>query len=108
MVVDGAFLAAPADILYATGRYNSANLLVGSNRDEGTLTLLNNPRFYEYIASPSPPPIGREVLDEQLAFDFTVTLGKTWASSVRSLAQWRNRQPQSRPFKITADTERFS
>ncbi|XP_022105590.1 acetylcholinesterase-like [Acanthaster planci] len=69
VVVDGTFLVDTPMNLYATGRYNHADLLMGTNRDEGTLFLLYSPLFLDYLNSKEPPKVTRKDFDELLASD---------------------------------------
>jgi carboxylesterase type B len=66
-VVDGTFLVDTPMNLYATGRYNHADLLLGSTRDEGTSILLGYPQFQDYVTSEEPPTLSRELFDELLS-----------------------------------------
>ncbi|XP_038046539.1 cholinesterase 1-like [Patiria miniata] len=70
VVVDGSFLVDTPEALYATGRYNHADLLLGTNKDEGTLSVLANPRFSDYVTSEEPPTLSRQDFDELIAGDF--------------------------------------
>ncbi|XP_022101672.1 cholinesterase-like [Acanthaster planci] len=45
VVVDGTFLDDTPANLYATGRYNHASILLGTNSEEGSLFVRNNPLF---------------------------------------------------------------
>ncbi|XP_038046538.1 cholinesterase 1-like [Patiria miniata] len=67
VVVDGSFLVDTPEALYATGRYNHADLLLGTNKDEGTLFILTLPRFYGAFFSQKPPTMSRQDFDELIA-----------------------------------------
>jgi len=62
VTVDGIFLKDRPENLYLSGQFNRGNLLLGSNRDDGTLFLLYDPLFAQYLGSSSRPNISRELL----------------------------------------------
>ncbi|XP_022105576.1 cholinesterase-like [Acanthaster planci] len=66
-VVDGTFLVDTPANLYATDRYNHADLLLGTTKDEGTIGLTYSPLFWDYWYSKEPPTVSREAFDEILA-----------------------------------------
>jgi carboxylesterase type B len=63
VVVDGIFLKDRPENLYRSGNYNRGNLLLGSNKDDGTLFLLYDPLFAQYLSSPTRPNITKELFD---------------------------------------------
>ncbi|XP_038046536.1 cholinesterase 1-like [Patiria miniata] len=63
-VVDGSFLVDTPEALYAAGRYNHVDLLLGTTKDEGTLFILDQPRFSHYVTSKEPPTLSRQDFDE--------------------------------------------
>ncbi|XP_038046537.1 cholinesterase 1-like [Patiria miniata] len=70
VVVDGRFLIDTPEALYATGRYNHVDLLLGTNKDEGTLFLVGQPRFSDYVNSEEPPALSRQDFDELIDSEF--------------------------------------
>ena len=76
VVVDGTFLTDTAGTLYATGRYNHATIMLGSNRDEGTLNLVVNPEFMPYLFLSTPPPISRDMFSQLVSNEVDYFLGE--------------------------------
>jgi len=75
VVADGTFLSDSPAKLYAAGRYQRVNLLLGTNADEGTLFVFLNPRAADYVTSQDSPLTSREIFDEVLSEEFTYYLG---------------------------------
>jgi carboxylesterase type B len=74
-VVDGTFLVDTPANLYATGRYNHADLLLGTNKDDGTVFLLFLPSFASYTTSENPPTMKRQDFYDIVNFELSYSLG---------------------------------
>ena len=62
--------------LYATGRYNHVNILLGTLADEGSTFVLLNPLFVDYVTRKEAPFISREIFEQILPIDVSLYLGK--------------------------------
>ncbi|XP_022105612.1 cholinesterase 1-like [Acanthaster planci] len=75
VVVDGTFLVDTPANLYATGRYNHADVLLGTMKDEGTLPLLYLPNIESYLTSEVAPTFRRQDFDDIVSFELSSFLG---------------------------------
>ncbi|XP_022105591.1 acetylcholinesterase-1-like [Acanthaster planci] len=74
-VVDGTFLVDTPANLYATGRTNHVELLIGTNKDEGTPAIAFSPRFASYATSDVPPTLSAQDFDELVSGELSSFLG---------------------------------
>ncbi|XP_038048140.1 cholinesterase 1-like [Patiria miniata] len=68
--VDGTFLTMTPLEAYASGTYNHVPMLIGTNRDEGTLFFAFNPLFVEYLTDKNPPFVNRTLFDALVVYTF--------------------------------------
>ncbi|XP_071788164.1 cholinesterase-like [Asterias amurensis] len=74
-VVDGEFLSDTPANLYSTGQYNHAKILLGTNADEGTLSVLVGPYYEQYFTSEVAPFISRDVFELGLSQHLNYAFG---------------------------------
>ena len=76
-VVDGEFLSDTPANLYSTGQYNHVNILLGTNADEGTSSVLVGPYYEQYFTSEVAPFISRDVFELGLSLHLNYAFGKS-------------------------------